>query len=209
MNLKATRTIPDAIHNHIRDLAAVFQSVNSENFPCQLTDVWNIANISSTTGFHTAVGPVPDTSLPSFIGKCPVVSYLPIPLSPTDRLLGDIVKEFIELVHILDVSQLPCDPTYVRRLHKDHNGDIVAEGHYGGASPLDPSSRGRTLSQIDNAIQKLRCKIYLLCIALNSLIEARHIHGLPNADKAEHAHKSGSIFWIPYAYKCSTHRVQF
>ena len=193
MNLNAARKITDAINNHTKDLAAVFQAVNSENFPCQITDVWDIAKISSATGFHMAVGPAPDTSLPSFIGECPVVSYLPTPLSPRDMLLGDIEKESIELVHMLDVSQLPCDPTYVRMLHKDHNGDIVAEGHYGGVSPLDPSSRGSILSQIDNAIQKMRCKIHLLCIALNSLIEARHIHGLPTADKAEHATKIGSI----------------
>ena len=109
-------------------------------------------------------------------------------------LLGEIEKEFIELVHILDISQLACDPTYVRRLHKDRNGDIVAEGHYGGASPLDPSSRGSILSRVDNAIQNLRCKIHLLCITLNSLIEARHIHGLPTADKAEHVTKIGSMF---------------
>lgn len=85
-------------------------------------------------------------------------------------------------------------PTYVRRLHKDHNGDIVAKGHYGGTSPLDPLSRGGILSQIDTAIQKLRCTIHLLCISLNSLIEGRHFHGLNTADKAEHVIKIGSLF---------------
>ena len=69
MKLKVARKIPDTIDNHTKDLAAVFQAVNSENFPFQTTDVWDIAKIPSTTGFHMAVGPAPDTSLPSFIGK--------------------------------------------------------------------------------------------------------------------------------------------
>ena len=137
-----------------------------------------------------AVGPAPDTSLPSFTGDCPLVhSYHTTSVSPVDMLCDDVEKESIELVRILDEAQLPLDPTYARKLHWNENGrgheEFVVEGHYGGASLFDPSSRKDILRMIDTAIQKLRCKIHLLCVNLNSLVGARHIHGLCNDDKAE------------------------
>ena len=81
IKLKASRKISDEINNHTEGLAAVMQAVNSEHFPSQTTNVWNIAEMSITTGFHMAVGPASDTSLPSFMGECPAVSHLPTPLT--------------------------------------------------------------------------------------------------------------------------------
>ena len=100
-----------------------FQALNSENFPAVTTDVWDIAKMSTTTGFHIAVGPAPDTSLPSFTGDCPIVhSYYPTPMSPVDMLCDEVEKGSIELVYILDESQLPYDPTYNKKLHRNENG---------------------------------------------------------------------------------------
>ena len=49
-------------------------------------------------------------------------------------------KGSIELVYILDESQLPYDPTYVKKLHRNENGrghdEFIMEGHSGGANPF-------------------------------------------------------------------------
>ena len=60
--------IPDSINHHNRDLTKVFQALNGENVPAVFADVFDIGKITTTiiTGFHTAVGPAPDTSVPSF-----------------------------------------------------------------------------------------------------------------------------------------------
>ena len=84
------------------------------------TDVFDIATISTTTGFHIAVGPAPETSLPSFAGHCPIVhSYYPTSMSPVEMLCDEVEKGSIELVYILDEAQLPFDPTYVKKLHRN------------------------------------------------------------------------------------------
>ena len=102
IKMKTTaRKIPDEINNPIPDLATVFQAINSENLPAVTIDVWNIAKMSATTGFHIAVGPAPDTSLPSFTGDCPLVhSYYPTSMSPVDMLCDDVETQSIELVYI-------------------------------------------------------------------------------------------------------------
>ena len=90
------------------------------------TDVFDIAKISTSTGFHLAVGPAPDTSLPSFAGDCPAVhSYYPTSMSPIEMLCDEVEKGSIQLVHILDELQLPYDLSYVRKLHRKENG----QGH--------------------------------------------------------------------------------
>ena len=61
--------IPDSINHHNRDLTKVFQALNGENVPAVFADVFDIGKITTTTmitGFHIAVGPAPDTSVPSF-----------------------------------------------------------------------------------------------------------------------------------------------
>ena len=155
------------------------------------TDVFDIAKISTSTGFHLAVGPAPDTSLPSFAGDCPAVhSYYPTSMSPIEMLCDEVEKGSIERVYILDEAQLPFDPTYVKKLHRNENGrgheEFVVEGQYGGASPFDPSSRKDILRMIETQNQKLRYKIHLLCVNVNSLVDARHIHGLCAGDEAEY-----------------------
>ena len=76
------RKIPDQINYHTPDLAPDFETLNSGNFPAVTTDVFDIAEISTSTGFHIAVGPALDTSLPSFAGDCPAVhSYHLISMS--------------------------------------------------------------------------------------------------------------------------------
>ena len=134
--------IPDDINNHTRDLAKVFQAINGENFPAVTADWFPVAKFTTTTGFHIAVGPAPDTSLPSFSGDCPVVySYYPTPLSPIESLCDEVEKGSIQLMHILDEPQLPHDPTFVKKLHRNENGhghdEFSVEGHYGGPTPFD------------------------------------------------------------------------
>ena len=140
--LLRTRSLLDEINNPTPDLAKVFQVLNSENFPAVSTDVFDIAKISTSTGFHIAVGPAPDTSLPSFAGDCPVVhSYYPTPMSPIEKLCDEVEKGSIQLVHILDEQQLPRDPTFIRKLHRNENGQwhdaFIVEGHYGGPTLFD------------------------------------------------------------------------
>ena len=128
-------------------------------------DVFDIAKTSTLIGFHITVGPAPDTSLPSFAGDCHVVhSYYPTPVSPVEMLCDEVEKGSIQLVHILDEPQLPYDPTFVRKLHRNENGlghdAFIVEGHYGGPTPFDVSSRRDILRTIDMKIQKLRCDIH-------------------------------------------------
>ena len=81
------RKIPDEINNPTPDLATIFEALNRDDFPAVTADVFDIAKISTTTGFHIAVGPTPDTSLPSFTGDCPAVhSYYPTSMSPIEML---------------------------------------------------------------------------------------------------------------------------
>ena len=46
---------------------------------------------------------------------------------------------------------------------------------------------------IDAQIQKLRCYIHLLVVNLNSLIDARHSHGLQTGDKADYVREIGAL----------------
>ena len=56
------------------------------------------------------------------------------------------------------------------------------EGHYGGATPFDSSSRKDILRMIDAKIQKLRCNIHLLVVNVNS----HHLTQVcPDLSKAE------------------------
>ena len=88
-------------------------------------------------------------------------------------------KGSIQLVHILDEPQLPHDLTFIRKLHRNENGQghdaFIVKGHYGGPTPFDVSSRKNILQMIDMKIQKLRCDIHNLVVNLNSLIDARQI----------------------------------
>ena len=146
--------IPVDINNHIRDLAKVFEAINGENFPAVTADLFPVAKVTTTTGFYIAVGPAPDTSLPSFSGDCSVVySYYPTPLSPIESLCDEVEKGSIQILHILDEPQLPHNPTFVKKLHRNENGqghdEFIVEGHYGGPTPFDVSSRKDILQMID------------------------------------------------------------
>ena len=71
-------------------------------------DVFDVGKITTTTGFHIAVGPAPDTSVPPFNGNCPVVySYYPTSMSPIESLCDEVMKGSVQLVYILDEQQLP------------------------------------------------------------------------------------------------------
>ena len=80
-------------------------------------------------------------------------SYYPTPLSPIESLWDEVEKGSIQLVHILDEPQLPHDPTYVKKVHRNENGqgrdECFVEGHYGGPTPFDFSSRKNILQMID------------------------------------------------------------
>ena len=74
-------------------------------------------------------------------------------------LCDEVEKGSIQLVHILDEQQLPRDPTFIRKLHRNENGQghdaFIVEGHYGGPTPLDFSLRDHILQMMDTKIQKL------------------------------------------------------
>ena len=63
------------------------------------------------------------------------------------------------------------------------------EGHYRAVSPFDSSSRKDILRMIGTKIQRLRCNIHVLVVNVNSLIDARHNHGLNTGDTAEYVRK--------------------
>ena len=156
-------------------------------------DVFDVGKITTTTGFHIAVGPAPDTFVPSFQENCPILySYYPIPMSPIESLCDDVMKGSVQLVYILDEQQLPHDPTFVKKLHRD-GPDFIVEGHYGGPTPFVFLSRKNILQTIDTNIQKLRCDVHNLVVNLNSLIDARHNHGLDNGDKAPYVREMGAL----------------
>ena len=56
---------------------------------------------------------------------------------------------------------------------------------------------------IDMKIQKLRCDIHNLVVNLNSLIDARHNHGIDTGDKAIYVREIGAL--VGYFY--STHSL--
>ena len=108
--------LPDAINSKNPDLPTVFQFINGHNFPTVTTELYPPSGVTATTGFHISVGPAPDTSVPSFLGECPVVrDYYPTSFFPIEGLCDEVERGSIQLVEILDVSQLPHDPTYVRK----------------------------------------------------------------------------------------------
>ena len=49
------------------------------------------------------------------------------------------------------------------------------------------------LQMIDMKIQKLRCDIHNLVVNLNSLIDARHNHGIDTGDKAIYVREIGAL----------------
>ena len=60
--------------------------------------------------------------------------------------------------------------------------------------PLFPFfSRTDILRMIDMKIQKLRCNIHNLVVNLNSLIDARHKHGLNTGDKSGYVRDIGAL----------------
>ena len=191
------QSLPDAINNEIPELPKVFQFINGHNFPAVTTELYPAAKVTATTGFHIPVGPAPDTSLPSCLGECPDVrSYYPTSLSPIEGLCDEVEKGSIQLIEILDESQLPHDPTYVRKLRRsmvDGYDQYIVEAHYGGATPFEYSSRKRILQMIDTKIQKLRCDVHNLAVNLNSLIDTRHNHGIETGDKATCVKEVGAL----------------
>ena len=67
-------------------------------------------------------------------------------MSPIESLCDEVMKGSVQLVYILDEHQLPHDPTFVKKLHRD-GPDFIVEGQYGGPTPLDFSSRKNILKQ--------------------------------------------------------------
>ena len=195
--MRLPASLPDAINSRNPDLPTVFQFINGHNFPIVTTELYPASKVTATTGFHISVGPAPDTSVPSFLGECPVVrDYYPTSFSPIEGLCDEVEKGSTQLVEILDVSQLPHDPTYIRKLHRsvvDGHDRITVEAHYGGATPFQYSSRKSILQMIDTKIQKLRCDLHNLTVNLNSLIDARHNHGIETGDKATCVKEVGAL----------------
>ena len=119
IKMKSKLSSPKEVSTTSANVTAVFQVVNREEVSSQSTEVWNITNMTTSQNFHFVVGPVPDTSEPSFVGECPAVSYLPNPMSPTDMLTEHIIQQVVELINLVVNKHLPYDPTHIMGLHTD------------------------------------------------------------------------------------------
>ena len=70
---------------------------------------------------------------------------------------------------------------------------MVAEGYYGNVTPFDLTSRQMILRHLDMKIQKLRCNLHLLGMALVGLIEAKHVHGIDTGDNIANVQDVASL----------------
>ena len=111
---KSDRKFSKEINSTNSNVTAVFQVVDGENFPSQSTDIWNVATLTLRQSYHFAVGPAPNTSVPSFTGPCPEVSFLPSLMPPVEMLYEYAERQAIELIYLSDTPQLPYDPTHIK-----------------------------------------------------------------------------------------------
>ena len=106
-----------------------------------------------------------------FHGVCAPVSFYHSSQSPEEMLDDEAIQQITELSDYIDCIHFAYHPIHIFSIQKGSKGTEFAVSHYGGATPLDPSSRQMILKHIDTTIQKLCFNIHLLGQSLSGVIE--------------------------------------